>query len=118
MLKARALISKRIVDVVVSSVLIVILAPVLAILAIAVRLDSRGGSFFLQERAGLGGRRFRMVKFRTMRDGADFEKQEFAHLNQTGDVRLFKIKDDPRTTVSAVFFVAGVSTSCRSCSTC
>ena len=97
-LKARALISKRIVDVVVSTVLIVILAPVLAILAITVRLDSRGGSLFLQERAGLGGRRFRMVKFRTMRDGADFEKEELAHLNQTGDVRLFKIKDDPRTT--------------------
>ena len=97
-LKARALISKRIVDVVVSAALIVLVAPILAIIAIAVRLDSPGSAFFLQERAGLGGRIFRMIKFRTMREGADVEKQEFAHLNQTGDVRLFKIKDDPRTT--------------------
>jgi exopolysaccharide biosynthesis polyprenyl glycosylphosphotransferase len=97
-LKARALISKRIVDVVVSTVLIVLLSPIMAIIAIAVRLGSPGSPFFLQERAGLGGRRFRMIKFRTMRHGADDEKQDFAHLNQTGDVRLFKIKDDPRTT--------------------
>jgi exopolysaccharide biosynthesis polyprenyl glycosylphosphotransferase len=97
-LRARALISKRIVDVVVSGILIVILAPVLALLGIAIRLDSPGRSFFFQNRAGLGGRRFRMIKFRTMRDGADEEKQDLGHLNQTGDVRLFKIKDDPRTT--------------------
>jgi exopolysaccharide biosynthesis polyprenyl glycosylphosphotransferase len=97
-LRARALISKRIVDVVVSGILIVILAPVLALLGIAIRLDSPGRSFFFQDRAGLGGRRFRMIKFRTMRDGADEEKQDLGHLNQTGDVRLFKIKDDPRTT--------------------
>lgn len=97
-LKARALISKRIVDVCVSAVLLVLLAPVLAIIALAVRLDSPGSPFFLQERAGLGGRRFRMFKFRTMRDGADVEKQELAHLNHTGDKRLFKIREDPRTT--------------------
>jgi exopolysaccharide biosynthesis polyprenyl glycosylphosphotransferase len=97
-LKARALISKRIVDVIVSSILLVVLAPVYLIIAIAVRLDSPGSPFFLQERAGLGGRRFRMIKFRTMRITADDEKQAFAHLNQTGDTRLFKIRDDPRTT--------------------
>ena len=97
-LKARALISKRIVDVLVSGVLIVLLAPVMAIIAIAIRLDSPGSPFFLQERAGLGGRRFRMLKFRTMREGADVEKEQLAHLNHTGDVRLFKIRDDPRTT--------------------
>jgi len=97
-LKARALISKRIVDVVVSSILLVLLSPILLALAIAVRLDSPGSPFFLQERAGLGGKRFRMLKFRTMRLGADFEKADLAHLNHTGDARLFKIPDDPRTT--------------------
>jgi exopolysaccharide biosynthesis polyprenyl glycosylphosphotransferase len=97
-LKARALISKRIVDLVFSGVLILLLAPVMAIIAVAVKLDSVGSPFFLQERAGLGGRRFRMFKFRTMHEGADVEKKELAHLNQSGDVRLFKIKDDPRTT--------------------
>lgn len=97
-LKAKALISKRIVDVAVSSVLLVVLAPVLAIIALAIRLDSTGSPFFLQDRAGLGGRLFKMIKFRTMRVGADLEKEQLAHLNQTGDVRLFKIPEDPRTT--------------------
>jgi lipopolysaccharide/colanic/teichoic acid biosynthesis glycosyltransferase len=102
-LKARALISKRIVDVCVSSILLTLFAPVLAIIAIAIRLDSPGSPFFLQERAGLGGRRFRMFKFRTMRDGSDVEKQELAHLNQSGDKRLFKIRDDPRVTAFGRF---------------
>ena len=97
-LKARALISKRIVDVVVSAILLILLAPVLAIIALAVALDSAGSPFFLQQRAGLGGRRFRMFKFRTMREGADIEKEQLAHLNHTGDSRFFKIPDDPRTT--------------------
>lgn len=97
-LKAKALISKRIVDVVVSSALLFLLAPLLAVIAIAIRLDSLGSPFFFQERAGLGGRRFRMIKFRTMREGADVEKRDLTHLNQTGDTRLFKIRDDPRTT--------------------
>jgi exopolysaccharide biosynthesis polyprenyl glycosylphosphotransferase len=97
-LKARALISKRIVDVCVSAVVLTVLAPVLVIIAIAVKLDSPGSPFFLQERAGLGGRRFWMLKFRTMRNGSDAEKQELAHLNHSGDTRLFKIRDDPRIT--------------------
>jgi exopolysaccharide biosynthesis polyprenyl glycosylphosphotransferase len=97
-LKARALISKRIVDVVVSAVLLLLLAPLLIAIAIAIRLDSPGSPFFFQNRAGLGGRRFRMFKFRTMQVGADAVKQDLAHLNHTGDARLFKIRDDPRTT--------------------
>jgi exopolysaccharide biosynthesis polyprenyl glycosylphosphotransferase len=97
-LKARALISKRIVDVSLSIILLVILSPALLLIAILVRLDSRGPAFFLQERAGLGGRRFRMIKFRTMRAGADLEKMDLAHLNRTGDSRIFKIQNDPRTT--------------------
>jgi exopolysaccharide biosynthesis polyprenyl glycosylphosphotransferase len=97
-LKARALISKRIVDVIVSALLLILLSPLLLLIAVAIRLDSPGSPFFLQERAGLGGKLFRMVKFRTMREGADAEKQRLAHLNRSGDTRLFKIKDDPRTT--------------------
>jgi exopolysaccharide biosynthesis polyprenyl glycosylphosphotransferase len=97
-LRARALISKRIVDVLVSGALLVVMSPILLAIALAIRLDSPGSPFFFQERAGLGGRRFRMFKFRTMREGADAEKQDLAHLNHTGDARLFKIRDDPRTT--------------------
>jgi len=53
---------------------------------------------FFQERVGFGGARFRMLKFRTMRQGADGEKAAVAHLNHTGDPRLFKIPNDPRVT--------------------
>jgi exopolysaccharide biosynthesis polyprenyl glycosylphosphotransferase len=97
-LKARALISKRIVDVVVSAILLVLLSPLLLLIMIAIRIDSPGSPFFFQARAGLGGKQFRMFKFRTMRVGADVEKQDLAHLNHTGDRRLFKIPNDPRTT--------------------
>ena len=97
-LKARALISKRIVDVIGSVVLLGLLGPILLLVAIAIRLDSPGPALFFQERAGLGGRRFRMIKFRTMYAGADSEKSELAHLNHTGDPRLFKIRSDPRCT--------------------
>jgi lipopolysaccharide/colanic/teichoic acid biosynthesis glycosyltransferase len=97
-LKARALISKRIIDVSLSTILLVVVSPVLLVIAILVRLDSPGPAFYLQERAGLGGRRFRMIKFRTMRAGADLEKVDLAHLNRTGDIRIFKIPNDPRTT--------------------
>lgn len=97
-LKTRALILKRIADVIGSLILMVIAAPVYIILAVAIRLDSPGPILFRQERAGLGGRRFRMLKFRTMRQGADDQKAELAHLNRSGDARLFKITDDPRVT--------------------
>ena len=97
-LRARALISKRVVDVIVSALALVLLSPLLLAIATAIRLDSPGSPFFFQERAGLGGKRFRMFKFRTMRLGADAEKQDLAHLNHTGDARLFKIPNDPRTT--------------------
>lgn len=97
-LKASAVIVKRIVDVVGAVVGLVLLIPVLAMVAVAVKLDSHGSVFFTQDRAGLGGRRFRMLKFRTMRVGADDEKDSLSHLNHSGDSRLFKIPEDPRVT--------------------
>jgi lipopolysaccharide/colanic/teichoic acid biosynthesis glycosyltransferase len=53
---------------------------------------------FAQSRVGRGGRPFRMLKLRMMRDGADAEKASLAHLNGSGDARLFKIPADPRVT--------------------
>jgi exopolysaccharide biosynthesis polyprenyl glycosylphosphotransferase len=97
-LKASAVIWKRIVDVVGAVLGLVLLSPVFLVIALAIRLDSPGPVFFTQDRAGLGGRRFRMLKFRTMRLGADAEKHALAHLNHTGDSRLFKIPEDPRVT--------------------
>lgn len=97
-LQVAALVSKRMLDLVGASVLLLFALPFMAVIALAIRLDSRGPALFSQHRAGLGGRRFRMLKFRTMRPGADDEKQGLAHLNHTGDVRLFKIPADPRVT--------------------
>ncbi len=64
---------KRILDATAAAVLLVVLSPLLAVIALAVRLDSPGAAFFRQERLGRGGRVFRMLKFRTMRKGSEHE---------------------------------------------
>lgn len=97
-LEAQQLVVKRCLDVIGATIGLVLLSPVFLVLAIAVKLDSRGPVLFSQYRAGLGGRRFRMYKFRTMDDGADIEKPNLIALNHTGDSRLFKIPNDPRVT--------------------
>lgn len=95
-LKASQIFAKRCVDVLVSCAALVLTAPIGLVVALAIRLDSAGPILFAQERVGLGGKRFRMLKFRTMRVGADTEKARLAHLNPSGDRRNFKIPDDPR----------------------
>lgn len=95
-LKAPQMFAKRCVDVLVSCAALAISAPLALLIALAIRLDSPGPVLFSQARVGQGGRRFFMLKFRTMREGADTEKAELAHLNQSGDLRVFKIPDDPR----------------------
>jgi len=97
-LKGQQLVIKRIVDLIGSSCALVVAAPLMIAIAITIKRDSPGPILFAQERVGLGGRRFRMLKFRTMRNGADAEKKALAHLNHTGDPRLFKIPNDPRVT--------------------
>jgi exopolysaccharide biosynthesis polyprenyl glycosylphosphotransferase len=93
---------KRGFDLVFASVALVVLAPVLALFALLIKLDSPGPVFFRQARIGTGDRRFVIVKFRTMAGDADARKQEVAHLNMHarpgGDGRMFKIPDDPRVT--------------------
>jgi exopolysaccharide biosynthesis polyprenyl glycosylphosphotransferase len=89
-------IAKRCVDVLFASLALMLATPVAMVIAALIRLDSPGPIFFTQVRIGLGGRRFRMIKFRSMRIGADGEKAHYAHLNASGDPRNFKIVDDPR----------------------
>jgi len=89
---------KRVMDMLGSIIVLFVAWPVMIAIAIGIKLDSPGPIFFRQDRVGLGGRRFRMLKFRTMRQGADAEKGSVAHLNHTGDSRLFKIPNDPRVT--------------------
>jgi exopolysaccharide biosynthesis polyprenyl glycosylphosphotransferase len=92
---------KRLMDLSLSAIGVLLLSPLFAVAALAIRLDSRGSVFFRQERVGSGDRRFLMWKFRTMAPDADAHKQEFSHLNrhaENGDGRMFKIPDDPRVT--------------------
>jgi lipopolysaccharide/colanic/teichoic acid biosynthesis glycosyltransferase len=69
----------------------------MGIIAAAVKLDSPGPVFFGQERVGLGKRRFRMLKFRTMVDGSDRLQAQLEHLNEAQGP-VFKIANDPRIT--------------------
>lgn len=91
---------KRGLDLVVSGVALVLLAPLFAALAAAIKLDTTGPVFFQQVRMGRGGKAFTILKFRTMSADAEARKAELAHLNKHlgGDERMFKIPDDPRVT--------------------
>jgi lipopolysaccharide/colanic/teichoic acid biosynthesis glycosyltransferase len=89
---------KRCFDLVIAGFALIVFAPVMTLLAILVKLDSPGPALFVQIRVGQGGRTFRMLKLRTMRDGAEQERDAVAELNQHDDPRLFKIPADPRVT--------------------
>lgn len=69
--KRGSLILKRLFDIVISSVLLILLSPVIFLLAIAIKLDSKGPVFYRQERYTQYGRKFKIHKFRSMYDGAD-----------------------------------------------
>ncbi len=88
---------KRAFDIVVTSIGLVAVAPILAGLAIAIRLDTRGSIFFRQVRIGRDGEPFEIFKFRSMVTGADARKDELRGMNEVGD-GMFKISADPRVT--------------------
>jgi Undecaprenyl-phosphate glucose phosphotransferase len=85
------LVWKRGFDLVFAALGLVLLSPVLLAIAIGVKLDSPGPVFFIQERVGMNGRRFRMIKFRTMRPGAD-----------AGGAQWSRAEDPRRTRAGAV----------------
>jgi exopolysaccharide biosynthesis polyprenyl glycosylphosphotransferase len=88
---------KRAVDLIVLSVGLIALAPVLSVIAIAIKLDSPGPVFYRQERVGKDGRRFEMLKFRSMCLDADRRLETLRQHNEaTGP--LFKMRRDPRVT--------------------
>lgn len=91
------LITKRVIDIVGSAVLLLALAPLFALLVLLIRLDSPGPVLFAQERVGLNKRRFRILKFRTMVQGADQQQHMLEHFNEA-EGPVFKIKHDPRIT--------------------
>ncbi len=91
--------AKRLLDLVGATVGLLLLSPLLAIIALAIKLDSRGPVIFSQVRIGRGGKPFRIHKFRTMVPGADRLTAEIAHLSQI-EYPLLKIPEDrdPRLT--------------------
>jgi len=93
---------KRAMDLSLSALGLVLLAPVFAVVAIWIKLDSKGPVFFRQLRMGCGDQTFEILKFRTMSEDAEERKHEYAVLNKhngdEGDARMFKIPNDPRVT--------------------
>jgi exopolysaccharide biosynthesis polyprenyl glycosylphosphotransferase len=93
---------KRATDLTLTIPTLVVLAPLFALLALMIKIDSSGPVFFRQVRVGAAGRTFRIFKFRSMHADAEERKQEVAHLNRhlapDGDPRMFKIVGDPRVT--------------------
>jgi exopolysaccharide biosynthesis polyprenyl glycosylphosphotransferase len=88
---------KRGMDLAISALAVLILAPALALIGLAIRLDSPGPALYRQTRIGRDGKSFRMVKFRTMSSGAHGRRADLEHLNEAAG-GLFKIENDPRLT--------------------
>jgi exopolysaccharide biosynthesis polyprenyl glycosylphosphotransferase len=88
---------KRAFDMLGASIGLIAIAPLMIAFAIAIKLDSRGPVFFRQLRVGRHGRRFYMLKFRTMVDGAERMKEQLRDRNEAQE-GLFKIAADPRVT--------------------
>jgi exopolysaccharide biosynthesis polyprenyl glycosylphosphotransferase len=91
------LILKRVLDIVGALAGLVLTAPILLATALAVRLESTGPILFRQVRCGRNGRKFQMLKFRSMCADAEKMREELMHLNEM-DGPVFKIKHDPRIT--------------------
>lgn len=92
---------KRAFDIFLAAILLIILSPFFLLIALAIRLESRGPVFYNSKRAGRGFRIFNFYKFRTMEVNADKKVESLLHLNQYTDnkaANFFKISNDPRIT--------------------
>lgn len=94
---------KRLGDIIVSSILIILLSPLFLLIALAIVLESRGPIVYSSERAGRGFKVFKFYKFRSMYPNADSMVKKLEHLNQYKDndsdeAKFFKISNDPRIT--------------------
>jgi exopolysaccharide biosynthesis polyprenyl glycosylphosphotransferase len=96
--EGRKLFAKRAFDLTASALLLLILSPVLIAVGIAVKLSSPGPVFFAQERVGIKGRHFKMLKFRSMVVDAEAQLATLQDQRDAGNTVMFKMKDDPRVT--------------------
>jgi exopolysaccharide biosynthesis polyprenyl glycosylphosphotransferase len=99
---SNSLAAKKIMDIIFSLLIIIILSPVLFIIALLIKLTSKGPAIYKQARVGLRGRQFDLYKFRTMVLYADQMRQDLESKNEA-DGPVFKIKDDPRVTSIGAF---------------
>lgn len=97
--------SKRIFDILVSGTFLFLVSPIMLLIALIIKLESRGPIFYISKRAGTGYKVFSFLKFRSMSNGADKELSKLMHLNQYenkdengANPVFFKIKGDPRIT--------------------
>lgn len=95
-------VAKRGFDLAVGLVILVLILPVFPLIALMIKLDTKGPVFFKQDRVGANGRIFKFYKFRSMLHGAE-EKQEALRKRNEQDGPIFKIKSDPRITSVGVF---------------
>jgi exopolysaccharide biosynthesis polyprenyl glycosylphosphotransferase len=96
-----ATVTKRLLDLIVGGLMLLMLAPLFLVVAVAIRHDSRGPVFYRQTRVGKRGRLFGMFKFRTMVDGADAQRPALLAEVTSRDGEppsLFKLENDPRVT--------------------
>ena len=93
-----ALAVKSVADRVIALLALIVLAPVLLALVLAIRLDSSGPALFRQRRVGRNGKTFTMLKFRSMRSGAENELPALLGRNEVDGGVLFKLRSDPRVT--------------------
>ncbi|TWT81931.1 UDP-N-acetylgalactosamine-undecaprenyl-phosphate N-acetylgalactosaminephosphotransferase [Planctomycetes bacterium CA13] len=91
---------KRIFDIAGSGAALILLSPLLLLVALAIKLEDGGNIFYISSRVGVGGRRFKFIKFRSMVMNADQLKERIESMNQHDDHRTFKLKQDPRTTLT------------------
>jgi exopolysaccharide biosynthesis polyprenyl glycosylphosphotransferase len=91
-------IAKRLLDFTLSGLLILLLLPLIGLIAVAIKIESRGPVFFRQPRVGRGHQGFGMFKFRSMYADAEDRKREVLSLNEISDGVMFKIRNDPRVT--------------------
>lgn len=93
---------KRMIDIAISLVAVLVFIPLAAVVAVAIKLDSRGPVFFKQARVSRNGTLFTLYKFRSMHENADQIKHRLGHMNEA-EGPVFKIKRDPRITKIGAF---------------
>ena len=89
---------KRLFDFLSSLCLLIVISPIFIVIAIAIKIDTKGPVFFCHKRVGYKGRELKLLKFRTMVDNAEDQILDFNELERKEWLENFKLKDDPRIT--------------------